>query len=300
MCNFCGSIQGIWFLTFPTAITDFRWCNISHRVLLNTATLCNCTKYLVWQIWDEQSALQMLPHVLFPCEPKLWWGRIQFSSKGFSQQPNGIYLFTNWQNWLKLAQRKRKKSLGKRWLSNWILDGAKSLIYLFIYYLTLWISLVLNINSILVILRTEWHLLVTVHVHSLNFLLWFAFLCSRSGTVRRSNTSPMGFPKVGSGSPSSADVPQTVGRRLSTGSSRPYSPSPLGKKIYGHVSMQLSFLTTPLRNELNQKLIFQITRCSGHHPWAAGSLLLSPAEPWASQPQLLRRSVQRPNFSCTL
>uniref|UniRef100_A0AAX7SWH2 non-specific serine/threonine protein kinase n=1 Tax=Astatotilapia calliptera TaxID=8154 RepID=A0AAX7SWH2_ASTCA len=55
----------------------------------------------------------------------------------------------------------------------------------------------------------------------------------RSGTVRRSNTSPMGFPKVGSGSPSSADVPQTVGRRLSTGSSRPYSPSPLGK---GHLS----------------------------------------------------------------
>ncbi|KAK1900369.1 Serine/threonine-protein kinase ULK2 [Dissostichus eleginoides] len=49
----------------------------------------------------------------------------------------------------------------------------------------------------------------------------------RSGTVRRSNTSPMGFPKVASGSPSSADVPQTVSRRLSTGSSRPYSPSPL-------------------------------------------------------------------------
>uniref|UniRef100_A0A665WRT5 non-specific serine/threonine protein kinase n=1 Tax=Echeneis naucrates TaxID=173247 RepID=A0A665WRT5_ECHNA len=49
-----------------------------------------------------------------------------------------------------------------------------------------------------------------------------------SGTVRRSNTSPMGFPKVGSGSPISADIPQTVGRRLSTGSSRPYSPSPLG------------------------------------------------------------------------
>ncbi|KAM9732904.1 serine/threonine-protein kinase ULK2 isoform 2-T2 [Menidia menidia] len=49
----------------------------------------------------------------------------------------------------------------------------------------------------------------------------------RSGTVRRSNTSPMGFPKMGSGSPSSADVPQPVGRRLSTGSSRPYSPSPL-------------------------------------------------------------------------
>ncbi|KAL3057785.1 hypothetical protein OYC64_008105 [Pagothenia borchgrevinki] len=49
----------------------------------------------------------------------------------------------------------------------------------------------------------------------------------RSVTVRRSNTSPMGFPKVASGSPSSADVPQTVSRRLSTGSSRPYSPSPL-------------------------------------------------------------------------
>ncbi len=33
-----------------------------------------------------------------------------------------------------------------------------------------------------------------------------------------------------SGSPSPADTVQTVGRRLSTGSSRPYSPSPLGKK----------------------------------------------------------------------
>ncbi|XP_023870005.1 serine/threonine-protein kinase ULK2 isoform X2 [Salvelinus sp. IW2-2015] len=50
----------------------------------------------------------------------------------------------------------------------------------------------------------------------------------RSGTVRRSNTSPMGFPKVCSGSPSSADCsPQMTGRRLSIGSSRPYSPSPL-------------------------------------------------------------------------
>ncbi|KAF7699981.1 serine/threonine-protein kinase ULK2 isoform X1 [Silurus meridionalis] len=46
----------------------------------------------------------------------------------------------------------------------------------------------------------------------------------RFGTVRRSNTSPMGFPKTASGSP---DAAQTVGRRLSTGSSRPYSPSPL-------------------------------------------------------------------------
>ncbi|KAI5626777.1 serine/threonine-protein kinase ULK2 [Silurus asotus] len=49
----------------------------------------------------------------------------------------------------------------------------------------------------------------------------------RFGTVRRSNTSPMGFPKTASGSPSCADAAQTVGRRLSTGSSRPYSPSPL-------------------------------------------------------------------------
>ncbi|KAG7233548.1 hypothetical protein INR49_006876 [Caranx melampygus] len=48
----------------------------------------------------------------------------------------------------------------------------------------------------------------------------------RSGTVRRSNTSPMGFPKVGSGSPSSADVPQTVGRRLSTAAPGPTRPPP--------------------------------------------------------------------------
>uniref|UniRef100_A0A8C8D9V6 non-specific serine/threonine protein kinase n=1 Tax=Oncorhynchus tshawytscha TaxID=74940 RepID=A0A8C8D9V6_ONCTS len=54
--------------------------------------------------------------------------------------------------------------------------------------------------------------------------------CESAGThtLRRSNTSPMGFPKVGSGSPSSADCsPQMTGRRLSIGSSRPYSPSPL-------------------------------------------------------------------------
>uniref|UniRef100_A0A8C4EXE6 non-specific serine/threonine protein kinase n=1 Tax=Dicentrarchus labrax TaxID=13489 RepID=A0A8C4EXE6_DICLA len=73
----------------------------------------------------------------------------------------------------------------------------------------------------------------------------------RSGTVRRSNTSPMGFPKVGSGSPSSADVPQTVGRRLSTGSSRPYSPSPLGKDMPRHVSKHIRLLITPPRHELD-------------------------------------------------
>uniref|UniRef100_A0A667H9Y8 non-specific serine/threonine protein kinase n=1 Tax=Lynx canadensis TaxID=61383 RepID=A0A667H9Y8_LYNCA len=49
----------------------------------------------------------------------------------------------------------------------------------------------------------------------------------RSAAVRRSNTSPMGFLRLGSCSPAPADTVQTVGRRLSTGSSRPYSPSPL-------------------------------------------------------------------------
>ncbi|XP_075848370.1 serine/threonine-protein kinase ULK2 isoform X4 [Microtus pennsylvanicus] len=49
----------------------------------------------------------------------------------------------------------------------------------------------------------------------------------RSAVVRRSNTSPMGFLRVGSCSPVPADTVQTGGRRLSTGSSRPYSPSPL-------------------------------------------------------------------------
>nr|XP_032641267.1 serine/threonine-protein kinase ULK2 isoform X3 [Chelonoidis abingdonii] len=50
---------------------------------------------------------------------------------------------------------------------------------------------------------------------------------NRSAAVRRSNTSPMGFLKMGSCSPVPADTVQGVGRRLSTGSSRPYSPSPL-------------------------------------------------------------------------
>ncbi|XP_023699577.1 serine/threonine-protein kinase ULK2 isoform X1 [Paramormyrops kingsleyae] len=51
----------------------------------------------------------------------------------------------------------------------------------------------------------------------------------RTGTVRRSNTSPLGFPKLGAvaASPSPGDVAQAVGRRLSVGCSRPYSPSPL-------------------------------------------------------------------------
>lgn len=53
---------------------------------------------------------------------------------------------------------------------------------------------------------------------------------TRSAVVRRSNTSPLGFLRLGSCSPAPADTVQTVGRRLSTGSSRPYSPSPLGKE----------------------------------------------------------------------
>ncbi|XP_053749289.1 serine/threonine-protein kinase ULK2 isoform X3 [Panthera pardus] len=52
-------------------------------------------------------------------------------------------------------------------------------------------------------------------------------VCAGSAAVRRSNTSPMGFLRLGSCSPAPADTVQTVGRRLSTGSSRPYSPSPL-------------------------------------------------------------------------
>ncbi|NWR51707.1 ULK2 kinase, partial [Regulus satrapa] len=53
----------------------------------------------------------------------------------------------------------------------------------------------------------------------------------RAGVVRRSNTSPMGFMKMGSCSPVPADTAQGVGRRLSTGSSRPYSPSPLAASL---------------------------------------------------------------------
>nr|XP_026267143.1 serine/threonine-protein kinase ULK2 isoform X2 [Urocitellus parryii] len=52
-------------------------------------------------------------------------------------------------------------------------------------------------------------------------------VCGGSAVVRRSNTSPMGFLRLGSGSSAPADTAQTVGRRLSIGSSRPYSPSPL-------------------------------------------------------------------------
>lgn len=107
------------------------------------------------------------------------------------------------------------------------------------------------------------------------------FLCcdlSRSGTVRRSNTSPMGFPKVGSGSPSSADNAQTVGRRLSTGSSRPYSPSPLGRNMPRHVSLSLLMPTSKIPSQLSKPFtalweyvdlpskVCVCVFCSGHHP----------------------------------
>ncbi|XP_022607066.1 serine/threonine-protein kinase ULK2 isoform X1 [Seriola dumerili] len=81
----------------------------------------------------------------------------------------------------------------------------------------------------------------------------------RSGTVRRSNTSPMGFPKVGSGSPSSADVPQTVGRRLSTGSSRPYSPSPL----VGTIPEQLGHCCCHLQSHEPRSRSSSGGRCTG-------------------------------------
>uniref|UniRef100_A0A8C0FUP3 non-specific serine/threonine protein kinase n=1 Tax=Bubo bubo TaxID=30461 RepID=A0A8C0FUP3_BUBBB len=80
----------------------------------------------------------------------------------------------------------------------------------------------------------------------------------RAGVVRRSNTSPMGFMKMGSCSPVPADTTQGVGRRLSTGSSRPYSPSPLVGTIpeqlghcccgqlQGHESRSRNFSGSPI------------------------------------------------------
>uniref|UniRef100_A0A8C2TY43 non-specific serine/threonine protein kinase n=1 Tax=Coturnix japonica TaxID=93934 RepID=A0A8C2TY43_COTJA len=80
----------------------------------------------------------------------------------------------------------------------------------------------------------------------------------RAGVVRRSNTSPMGFMKMGSCSPIPADTAQGVGRRLSTGSSRPYSPSPLVGTIpeqlghcccgqlQGHESRSRNFSGSPI------------------------------------------------------
>lgn len=107
--------------------------------------------------------------------------------------------------------------------------------------------------------------------------------------MRRSNTSPMGFPKGPSGSPSSADVPPTVGRRLSIGSSRPYSPSPLGEEGHARTcsSARRALWGTPPCEKCVLKTVFAV--CSGNHPRAAGPLLLPHAEPRAPQSQLFRR-----------
>lgn len=119
---------------------------------------------------------------------------------------------------------------------------------------------------------------------------YFCLFCLRSGTVRRSNTSPMGFPKGASGSPSSTDVPPTVGRRLSMGSSRPYSPSPLGEE--GHARTYFS-THVPLQRRLPAKNVCNhFCVCSGNHPRTAGPVLLPLAELWAPQSQLFRRSAQ--------
>lgn len=120
----------------------------------------------------------------------------------------------------------------------------------------------------------------------------------RSGTVRRSNTSPMGFPKMLSGSPSPADTVQTVGRRLSTGSSRPYSPSPLGKSPCAHSFSKFTGKLYFQRLTCSDMPILCVSVCfcfcspSGHYSWAARPLLLwTSPEPRGTQSQLLRRWV---------
>ncbi|XP_036692549.1 serine/threonine-protein kinase ULK2 isoform X5 [Balaenoptera musculus] len=79
----------------------------------------------------------------------------------------------------------------------------------------------------------------------------------RSAVVRRSNTSPMGFPRLGSCSPAPADAVQAVGRRLSTGSSRPYSPSPSGSPVPQPPSPQPLLLGTRLQSASTLTDIYQ-------------------------------------------
>uniref|UniRef100_A0ABI7XQ56 non-specific serine/threonine protein kinase n=1 Tax=Felis catus TaxID=9685 RepID=A0ABI7XQ56_FELCA len=79
----------------------------------------------------------------------------------------------------------------------------------------------------------------------------------RSAAVRRSNTSPMGFLRLGSCSPAPADTVQTVGRRLSTGSSRPYSPSPLGSPVPQAQSPQSLLLGARLQSAPTLTDIYQ-------------------------------------------
>ncbi|XP_057391698.1 serine/threonine-protein kinase ULK2 isoform X4 [Balaenoptera acutorostrata] len=79
----------------------------------------------------------------------------------------------------------------------------------------------------------------------------------RSAVVRRSNTSPMGFPRLGSCSPVPADAVQAVGRRLSTGSSRPYSPSPSGSPMPQPPSPQPLLLGARLQSASTLTDIYQ-------------------------------------------
>ncbi|NWV85762.1 ULK2 kinase, partial [Dasyornis broadbenti] len=93
----------------------------------------------------------------------------------------------------------------------------------------------------------------------------------RAGVVRRSNTSPMGFMKMGSCSPVPADSAQGVGRRLSTGSSRPYSPSPLAARAA--VSLKWCLFDS-LRVSSNFTLLFVISTGSPIPPSQSPQLLL--------------------------
>uniref|UniRef100_A0A8C9TT56 non-specific serine/threonine protein kinase n=1 Tax=Scleropages formosus TaxID=113540 RepID=A0A8C9TT56_SCLFO len=123
----------------------------------------------------------------------------------------------------------------------------------------------------------------------------------RSGTVRRSSTSPMGFPKAGcgSGSPSPADPAQPVGRRLSTGCSRfsraaRRSPVPPPPHMMGARLQSAPTLTDVYQNK--QKLHKQLSdpvyptasACpSSHSPQLGrpGSLGTSPTKHLGSSPR---------------
>ncbi|XP_025020919.1 serine/threonine-protein kinase ULK2 isoform X2 [Python bivittatus] len=127
----------------------------------------------------------------------------------------------------------------------------------------------------------------------------------RSAVVRRSNTSPLGFLKTGSCSPVPADTAQTIGRRLSTGSSRPYSPSPLGSSATQSQSPQSLLLAgarlqnTPtltdiyqnkqkLRKQHSDPICPSYTGYSyGHSPQPSrpGSLGTSPTKHMGSSPR---------------
>ncbi|XP_077924120.1 serine/threonine-protein kinase ULK2 isoform X2 [Halichoerus grypus] len=126
----------------------------------------------------------------------------------------------------------------------------------------------------------------------------------RSAVVRRSNTSPLGFLRVGSCSPAPADTVQTVGRRLSTGSSRPYSPSPLGSPVPQTPSPQSLLLGARLQSAPTLTDIYQNKQklrkqhsdpvCPSHagagysyspQPSRPGSLGTSPTKHMGSSPR---------------